>query len=1037
MMKVRKLTPYIILGAALMLWALAAGAAFVLERTYRTTLQATEQQLDRTARNVENSVNRQLVQADAALSRVPMLLVEASRRGEAVLTQAAANRVLQGLNYQTFAFRDLMIIDAEGHVWAAGKTRPAHWTVPFNPAMPDGVAGRQRVIGPVRNTLTGDWTWYLVRTIPVPGKGNMLAAAELPVSIFGSALSYIDDFPGLEIRLERESGQLLASFPHAELHIGQIGQAGSAYPAMDGSVFTFEPREGGKSMLGVVRPSAYPDIRVVLLLDRELALADWGNDLQRVRAVAAVFALVVIVFAIGLVIMARREEKLQAERHQAQTRLEDAIEAMSDGFVMWDEEDRLVTCNTRYKQMYAKSAEFIYPGAHFGEIMRKGAENGQYPQAGEDIDKFIEDITRWHRTCEGSIERLLPDGRWILIQERRTRSGGIVGIRTDISTMRQTLDELAVANSRAREAVGEVQRQNAVLLQRDLDLRKQNVLFDAALNNMSHGLIMADAQGRLIVCNRRFMELFGIDDQGAGVGLPIETLFARIELVGSSYPREMVARIKGWQTERAEAGIQGSLVTEATDGRALSVTQQPMEGGGFVAIYEDVTERQQTERRIWNMAHFDALTRLPNRVLFRSKLDEALVRRPAESGIGILYLDLDKFKDVNDTLGHPVGDALLEAVAMRLRTCLRDSDVVARLSGDEFAILVCAPRIEERVRTLSDRIIAELSAPYDLSGQPVTIGVSIGAAIANDDVADPDTLLKNADLALYQAKDENRGTYRIFTPDMATRLHRRVEIESELRDAVRREQFELAYQPLVQLASNRTIGFEALIRWNHPTRGRLGPMEFIPLAEASGAIHELGAWALHRACTDIARIPGSGKVAVNLSPVQLKSDGIVQNVMSALEASGLPADRLELEITETALLEENERIVQNLHQLRDAGVRIVLDDFGTGYSSLNYLRRFPFQKIKIDKVFIAEANFRSDCSIIVSSIVELATRLGMSTTAEGIETEEQLDLVRKLGCTEGQGYLLGKPASILGAIAHLNVANVVPMSAKPAKVKHK
>jgi diguanylate cyclase (GGDEF)-like protein/PAS domain S-box-containing protein len=1034
-MKFRKLTPYIVLGAIVVLWALAAGSSFVLDRTYRTTLQATETQLDRTARNVENSINRQLVQADAALSRIPLLLAEASRRGDTVLSAAATSRLLQGLNYQTFAFRDLMLVDFSGHVWAAGKSRPAHWTVPFDPKPHEGALARQRVIGPVRNTLTGDWTWYLARSVVVPGQGNMLAVAELPLSIFSTALSYIDDYLGLEIRLERENGQLLASFPHAELHIGQIGSNSGVYPAMDGSIFAFEPPNGNKPMLGVVRASAYPDVRVVLLLDKEVALEEWQGDLYRVRLITGIGAIIVVVFALGLIALARREGKLEAERHQAQTQLEDAIEAMSDGFVMWDENDRIVTCNTRYKQMYTKSADFIFPGAQFTDIMRKGAENGQYPQAGDDIDKFVEDMTRWHRLCEGSIERLLPDGRWVLIQERRTRSGGIVGIRTDISTMRQTLDELAAANSRAREAVGEVQRQNAVLLQRDLELRKQNVLFDAALNNMAHGLVMVDAQQRLIVCNRRFLDLFGLSSGDAGVGLPLQNLFARIEEASKVYPADMVAGLRRWQLDRATAGSQGHLVTEAHDGRALSVNQQPMDGGGFVAIYEDVTERQQTERRIWNMAHFDALTRLPNRVLFRAKLDEALGSRGEDQGIAVLYLDLDKFKDVNDTLGHPVGDALLEAVAMRLRICLRETDTVARLSGDEFAILIQAHRVEDRVRSLSDRVIAELSAPYDLSGQPVSIGVSIGAAIAGAEDVDPDTLLKNADLALYQAKEENRGTYRLFTPDMATRLHRRVAIESELRDAVGREQFELAYQPLVQLSNNRTIGFEALIRWNHPTRGRLGPMEFISLAEASGAIHELGRWSLHRACHDIANIPGGCKVAVNLSPVQLKSEDIVGVVKSALASSGLPPERLELEITETALLEENERIVQNLHQLREAGLRIVLDDFGTGYSSLNYLRRFPFQKIKIDKVFIAEATFRHDCSTIVSSIIDMANRLGMSTTAEGIETEEQLDLVRKLGCVEGQGYLLGRPASILGAVAHLNTDNVVPMAIAPGKKK--
>ncbi len=1041
-MKAQRLKIAVIFGTALVLAALVSATAFVLERTWNTAFRAIEASLEHSAKAVENTINRQFLQADSALARIPMLFADKSLETDDKRTPEAASRLLQSLNFQIFTFRDLMIADSNGAIWASARSRPIRWSVPVEEIQAAISSASSSVVGPVRNVMTGDWTLYLVRPMVVPGRGTMYAVAELPLTSFATALSNYADVAGLQILLYRRNGQLLASFPHEELQIGRAQPPRRPEPVRDGVAYSIRGEGGEIAALGVMRPTLYSDVRIELTQDRATAMAEWKSDRDRIIVVCTAGGLFLVVLAIGLLAVLRREERFEAERARAQALLVDAIEAMSDGFVMWDDEDRLITCNNRFRQLYAKSAAAIFPGAHFDDILRFGVENGQYPQAGADTEAFLEDIRSWHRATSGSIERLLPDGRWLMISERRTTNGGIVGIRTDITELKKTLDELAIANARVHETMGELKQQNEALLQRDNALRTQNVLFDAALNNMSQGLLMVGADQRVIVRNRRFTALMGLEDWVDPAPITLGGLFERIGH-GARYPRADAANIHRWQSTLGAKGEFGTNIIKSAEGQFLAVVQHPMDNGGFVATYEDVTERQLAEHRIRFLAHHDALTKLPNRVVFRSGLDALLKGLPEQvdggeaQGVAVLYLDLDKFKNVNDTLGHPVGDALLESVSCRLQQCLRETDLVARLGGDEFAIAIVGADIETRGAALAGRVIRTLSAPYDLAGNTVKIGASIGGAISYARDCSPDTVLKNADLALYEAKAKNPGTYCVFEPEMETRLFARLEIENELRSAVWQDQLEVAYQPLVDLRTNQTIGFEALLRWNHPERGQLSPADFIPVAEETGVIRDLGAWCLRKACKDIATIPGNIKIAVNLSPVQLKSDDLVQTVMSALVESGLSASRLELEITESALLDEDERIVDHLHRLREAGIRIVLDDFGTGYSSLNYLRRFPFNKIKIDKVFINEATTRADCSIIISSIVDLATRLGMSTTAEGIETAEQLDLVRHLGCTEGQGFLLGKPFSILNAIARFKGTTIVQLTPKSRTIRTK
>jgi diguanylate cyclase (GGDEF)-like protein len=416
------------------------------------------------------------------------------------------------------------------------------------------------------------------------------------------------------------------------------------------------------------------------------------------------------------------------------------------------------------------------------------------------------------------------------------------------------------------------------------------------------------------------------------------------------------------------------------------------------------------------LAHHDALTGLANRMQLRQQLEGALAsNKHSDRTIAVLYIDLDHFKDVNDTFGHEIGDALLETVANRLRGCVRSEsairagDVVARLGGDEFAILQRDVSSRDDCIALASRIVEILGAPYTVKGQELVIGTSVGIALAPDERVTPGLLLKQADMALYRAKADGRGMFHFFEQAMDTQLQARRALEVDLREALANEEFELFYQPQVSIQANEVIGFEALLRWCHPERGLVSPAEFIPVAEDIGLIAQLGEWVVEQACLEATAWPKDLRIAVNLSPVQFRSKGLVQSVSRALEQSGLVPSRLELEITESTLLQDNEATVDTLHRLRRLGVRIALDDFGTGYSSLSYLRTFPFDKIKIDRSFVRELSSSNDCMAIVQSIASLGASLGMPTVAEGVETEDQFRQICAAGCTEVQGFYFGRP----------------------------
>ena len=543
--------------------------------------------------------------------------------------------------------------------------------------------------------------------------------------------------------------------------------------------------------------------------------------------------------------------------------------------------------------------------------------------------------------------------------------------------------------------------------QAESKLQQQKALLDTAMQNMSQGLCMFDAGGRIVLFNERYSRFMGIASERLQGSSLLELFKQRAETGDfTGDPDEFFANVM----REVREGKSSTKVMETSAGRALRVVDQPMPGGGWVATFEDITEWQNAQAQIAHMAKHDALTDLPNRVLFREHLDRALRRVKRDEQVAVLCLDLDRFKSINDFLGHPVGDELLKAVARRLKDCVREGDMVARLGGDEFAVVQSGKNVQAtEAARLAGRLVETIAAPYDVNGQQMVIGVSIGLSLSPVDGIDPDQLLKNADMALYRAKAEGRGTFRFFELGMDARAQARRLLELDLRAGLLRGEFEVYYQPIQNLKSERIMGFEALVRWNHPQRGLIPPLEFIPLAEETGLIVPIGAWVLSRACEDAAGWSQPVRVAVNLSPAQFKNRDLISTVMDALTATGLPANRLELEITESVLLQDSDATLATLHKLRGLGVRISMDDFGTGYSSLSYLRSFPFDKIKIDRSFVQDVTGREDSIAIVRAVAGLGKSLGISTTAEGVETADQLQLLRAEGCTEVQGYLFSPP----------------------------
>ncbi len=579
--------------------------------------------------------------------------------------------------------------------------------------------------------------------------------------------------------------------------------------------------------------------------------------------------------------------------------------------------------------------------------------------------------------------------------------------RTDRS-MSLMIEEIDAINRNLEQLVA---KRTSELRSREQDLQAQNVRFDTAINNMTQGLLLFDSSQQLVVCNQRYIEMYGLSAAVVKPGCSFREIIAHRKATGSfaGDMDEYCARIL------QNIGLRNSMVVETRDGRSIQIVNEPLTDGGWVATHEDITERRLAEEQIRHLAHYDALTDLPNRALFHERLKQELARIADGQQMAVIYIDIDEFKTVNDTLGHLIGDELLKSVAASLSQCVATTDFVARLGGDEFAIVQTAVKAPTEVADLVTRVLDAIREPYECLGHQLTTDASIGIALAPQHGVDLDQILKNADLAMYAAKSAGRRTYRFFEPAMDARVRARRILEVELRQAIIDGALEVYYQPCVNLRDNAITGCEALLRWRHSERGMISPAEFIPIAEETGLINQLGEWVLTTACAEATTWPDHIKLAVNVSPVQFKSGTFALKLVSALTASGLAANRLELEITEAVLIRDDEAALAILHQLRGIGVRTALDDFGTGYSSLSYLQRFPFDKIKIDRCFVTGLGEPDGSASIVQAIVNIATARQMTTIAEGVETREQQQLLRALGCAEMQGYLFSpaQPAAEL------------------------
>jgi diguanylate cyclase (GGDEF)-like protein/PAS domain S-box-containing protein len=682
---------------------------------------------------------------------------------------------------------------------------------------------------------------------------------------------------------------------------------------------------------------------------------------------------------IGEIVRKRAEaEAAIADARKSHERLREAIDILPQGIVFLDPDGRYILWNKKYSEIYSRSSDLFKPGARLQDTIRIGVERGDYPEAiGREEQWIAERLAKLYQPGERH-EQTLADGRCILIEERLTADGGIVGLRVDITELKQ------------REA-------------------SFRLLFDGNPVPM-------------IVCGLGDERILGVNDAAARHYGYSRAEFEKLTIrklqafeaeppwAGDRSSDEQAART--WKHVRAD----GTLIDLAIYLRHLVYGDQP----AVLLALMDITERKRAEARLAFMAQHDGLTGLPNRNLLRQHMDDILLhtRRSAEK-VAVLVLGLDNFKAVNDSLGHAIGDKLLRGVAKRLRSTLREEDRLARLNSDEFAIVQSGLRRPEDAALLSKRLLQAIGEPYLLDGNSIVIGASIGIAMAPGDGDESEKLLKNADMALSRAKSESRGTFSFFESGMDARAQSRRKIEIDLREAIQNDVLRPYYQPLVDLSTGRITGFEALVRWPDPERGMISPAEFIPVAEETGLINALGGLMLRCACMDAALWPDEVRVAVNLSPLQFRTGNLLAVVMDALKQSGLPAKRLELEITETLLLEKSSQVLATLHALRALGVHISMDDFGTGYSSLSYLRSFPFDKIKIDQSFVRDLGANSDAQAIVRSIVSLGIGLGVTITAEGVETESELSCLRAEGCHEGQGFLFSRArpnAEIIGLL---------------------
>jgi diguanylate cyclase (GGDEF)-like protein/PAS domain S-box-containing protein len=838
---------------------------------------------------------------------------------------------------------------------------------------------------PKRGERSGQWEMSFGRKI-TNANGEFLGAlgGTVELSHFEQLFGSLTLEKGSSIVMARADGTLLARHPRMDETTGQkLSGDPLELELLRGQnhseIWQESPVDGEARLVAERRVDRFPLV-IAASVNAENALADWRRESAILITLAAG---VVLAIALGAFVSIRLLMKVQLrsneEIEEHKTRLTMALDNMSQGLCLFDGDSNLILCNRRYLEMYDLPPDIVKPGCSLREIIEQRKKAGTF--VGE-TNSYLDEV----RDVVGGVESVsrlvdIPDGRVIRLIHQPMPGGAWVATHEDITIQRHAEQE----RDRNRDF---------------LNLVVENIPVTTVVKNAR--------DLRYVFINRAGERYYGTPRDDI-IGKTAFDLLPRASA-------EMVASLDRKLLDSGEGPVIDEHQIRMPDGtlRTAKSTRLPIvDGKGeaqyLLAVIEDITERKRAEERIAHLAHHDALTGLPNRELFRSQLESALTQLREDEHLALLYLDIDHFKSINDTLGHPVGDELMRAVAGRLRRCVQTGDTVARLGGDEFALIHTAIRNPQDCIPLLNKIYDAIRAPYELSGHHVVADVSIGIAVAPGDGIEPDELLKNADLALYGAKAEGRGTYRFFELNMDARMKERRSLELDLRKAIANGEFELHYQPISDISQKTVVGFEALIRWHHPERGMIAPADFIPVAEETGLINPIGEWVLRQACNDAATWPDNLKVAVNLSPAQFRSRSLVQTIFNAFAAARLSPDRLEVEITETVLMQQTDNTIEMLRQLRKIGVHIAIDDFGTGFSSLGYLRKFPINKLKIDRSFIRDLPEDREALAIVKAVVGLATSLGLESTAEGVETTAQLDALRSIGCTEMQGYLLGRP----------------------------
>ncbi|MGL9618907.1 EAL domain-containing protein [Bradyrhizobium sp. U531] len=957
------------------------------------TLANRERELENTVQLIARHFDQQFEDSDVVaadlIGQMNLVEITSPTMFRERMSGPAAHQMLRSKISSVSYLGDIAIYDADGDLinWSRGQPLPKinvssrdyFQTFKTNPR------SEAVLLESVRSFIINKWTTIVARRLN-GANGTFLGAMvrRIDPDSYQNYFASVALAEGTAISLFDREGKMLARYPHRE---DLIGRSYKDAPLMqkvlsEGGLRTLRvksPVDGGERLGSAASLTHFPLV-IVATNTTAAALADWRQQTGFMVTTAALSAAVIALILYLIIRQISRQNREAQERLEAERlRLDTALNNMSQGLILYDAAGYIVTCNRRYADMFGLSHDVIKPGCHIRQAMNHRKECGAFDG---DVEAFCTDVMRV--VAEGKVStrtHQLANGRAFQVINTPLAQGGWVATIEDITERRNLERERDRNHTFLREIIDHIPSQITVK-----DARTRQYLL---LNGVAEQLF---GQSRQEVMGKTAFDIFP------------EAHAAHITEDDSN----ALQSAKGLFKDEHAWHMPGMGMRYITSTR-IGIRDDAGEPRYLIHVIDDVTERRRADEKIAHMAHYDALTDLPNRTLFREQIERELAKVAGGDQFALLYIDVDEFKGINDSLGHHVGDELLKMIASRLRGCLKQGDLIARLGGDEFAVIQTGIQSSAEVLSFVTRIYQAIRQPYHCLGHQLSTDASIGIALAPQDGIDLDQLVKNADLAMYGAKAEGRRTHRFFEPEMDASARARLSMEQDLRQAVVNGGFEIHYQPLVDLHTNEVTGCEALLRWRHPERGMVSPAEFIPVAEDTGLITELGDWVLRTACNEAATWPTHIRVAVNVSPVQLKCDTLALRIAGALAASGLDPRRLELEITEAVLIRDDEAALSILHQLRSIGVRIALDDFGTGYSSLSYLKRFPFDKIKIDRCFVADIAETSGAPVIVQAVVNIAAASSMTTVAEGVETEAQREMLRALGCTQMQGYLFSPP----------------------------